>query len=199
MNRKPSRRSCTISSITASEARWRGRCPSIRHTEKNEQCLGTPAHRLDGSPHVPLPRNQVPTSGNEIGRFDASCFVDRLQGATATVVNGLRPGEITVAFYDGMRPAELVCLLWIQGCVNAAENHKCSAVTRDCADPVSSQRVCRMHANTDNITWLDGRGIESRQGLIDQPGIAETFRRCAREYIHPTGSDNGGPKRDVPP
>lgn len=34
MKRKPSRRSCTISSITVSTARCRGFCPSVRQTEQ---------------------------------------------------------------------------------------------------------------------------------------------------------------------
>src|SRR6266852_3574259 len=42
MKRKPRRRNCTISSITTSEVRWRGRWPSVRQTEQKEQCLGQP-------------------------------------------------------------------------------------------------------------------------------------------------------------
>ena len=39
---EPLRRSSTISSITASLPRTRGFCPSVRHTEQNEQCFGQP-------------------------------------------------------------------------------------------------------------------------------------------------------------
>src|SRR3954462_7579442 len=38
----PMRRNCTISSSTESVVRCRGFCPSVFHTEQNEQCLGQP-------------------------------------------------------------------------------------------------------------------------------------------------------------
>ena len=36
------RRSSTTSSTTGFTGRCRGFCPSVRHTEQNEQCLGQP-------------------------------------------------------------------------------------------------------------------------------------------------------------
>src|SRR3978361_1593885 len=42
MKRKPRRRRSTISPITASTVRCLGRCPSVFHTEQNEQCFGQP-------------------------------------------------------------------------------------------------------------------------------------------------------------
>src|SRR4029078_11693267 len=40
--RNPRRRRSTISPITASTVRCRGRWPSVFHTEQKEQCLGRP-------------------------------------------------------------------------------------------------------------------------------------------------------------
>ena len=98
--------------------------------------LGTPAHRLHGSPHVPALRQQVPARRHEALGIDTSALVGPLQRAVRRVIENDRPDHVAVAADDGVRAAELVGLLRIQRGVDAAE-HDGRARARSPAFPIS--------------------------------------------------------------
>src|SRR5690242_14386690 len=110
MNRKPWRRSSTISSRTASTRHCRGFWPSVRHTEQNEQCLGQPRTGLNRAPHVASVWQQLPARCDEAVGIDASGLIEGLQGTLGRVVQDQGPYHVAIAFDDGMRAAETLRL-----------------------------------------------------------------------------------------
>ena len=166
MKRKPLRRSSTISSTTASLVRTRGFCPSVRHTEQNEQCFGQPAHRLHGRPHVAIGRQQIPARLEHRAALDATAFVDRAAGFRR--VHALideRPDAIAVTLDDRVRPAELQRLIRIKRRVDAAVDNLRAALARQAADLVAAQGVAAVDADADNVAGLNRIRVQLLRGF----------------------------------
>jgi hypothetical protein len=81
-----------------------------------------------------------------------------------------RPHHIAVAPDDGVGPAQLMRLVWIQRGVDAAEDDRRSPGPRGGADLVPAQRIARVDSNPHDVTRLDRVEVEGLERLIHDVG-----------------------------
>ena len=197
MKRMPLRRSSTISRITGANGRWRGLCPSVRHTEQNEQCLGHP-RVVCTDPHMYLPSGRrSPPRLRKLVRLQPPSLVNPLDPAVHAITQRLTPGHIAIAAHHSIRRAILKRLLRVQRCMHAAKHHPSPTFVRDAPHFISAQRIQRMYPNPHNIARPDRFRIERLQCLVHDPWIAKLLRRRRRKHKQPARRDHRNPKRTV--
>src|ERR1035441_9778398 len=94
------RRRSTISSITLWKRRWRGLCPSVRHTLQNEQCFGHP-RMVCTEAHIYLSRGirSQRAARNSLPSMRPPSYALGLVGEE--VVDAAAPGNVPIAFDYG--------------------------------------------------------------------------------------------------
>ena len=88
-----------------------------------------------------------------------------------------RPDHVAVAANDGVRAAELVRLVGVQGGVDATEHDLRPSRARRRPDLVAAKRVAGVNPDADDVAGLDLLEIQRLQGLIDDLWLA-ILRRC---------------------
>src|SRR5688500_12923068 len=84
--------------------------------------LGTPAHRLDGGPHVAIRRDEIPSRGQELVALDPATLIEGLGPPIRAVGRDPAPDDVPIALDDRVRAAELVRLLRVEGGVDPSED-----------------------------------------------------------------------------
>jgi hypothetical protein len=133
--------------------------------------LGAPPDGLDGGPHVFVGGHEVPAGGEELAAADAAAVVEALGGAGDAVEDDLAPGDVAVAFDDGVGFAAVEGLFGEEGGVDAAVDDPGSAGAGDAADGVAAEGVAGVDADTDDVAGGDGCGVDLLKGLVDQDGV----------------------------
>ena len=149
--------------------------------------LGTPPHRLDGSPGIAFPGQQIPARLRERRRADPAGLVDPLRGAGRAIRQHPAPNYVAVAPDDGVGSALSVRLLRVQRRVNAAIDHPRAACARLPAERIPDQGVAGVHADPDDVARLQPGGIEPFQRLVDRDRIAELRRRRPGQHVPASG------------
>ena len=125
MKRKPAAAQLHDLATTLSTPRCRGFCPSVRHTEQNEQCFGHP-RTVCTEPHMYRPSgSRSQRAGTKLSASTRPPSYCRLQRALRAHVSSTS-GQTTSPSPrdDGVRAAELVRLVGIERRVNAAEHDR---------------------------------------------------------------------------
>jgi len=94
-----------------------------------------------------------------------------------------------------MSAAEFARFRGIQGGMNSAKDHPRAALSRHFTDFVSTQSICSMNADSDDISVLNAGRVHLKQRLIHKNGIAKAFWSCTGKHVLPAGSDDRSPKR----
>jgi hypothetical protein len=81
--------------------------------------------------------------------------------------------------------------------MNPAENNKCTTISRNASNLITTQRICGMDADSDHITGLDLLWIYGFKSLIDNYGIPIRLRRSGGKYVQPTGGDDTNAKGNI--
>src|SRR5262249_19332400 len=93
---------------------------AIRAPDRTERTVRrTATHGLNGCPHVPVVRKEIPPRGIERIPLDAASRVQRLRVSGVAVVENPRPDEIAVADHHRVRATALAGLVGKQRRVNA--------------------------------------------------------------------------------
>ncbi len=116
--------------------------------------------RLDGRPHVPIARHEIPAGRLELVGVDPTGLVNPARRAGGTVLQHGPPGDVAVALHDRVSATQLVRFFGIQRRVDATEHHVGAALAHFAADLVAAQRVARVNADADDVPGADGRQIE---------------------------------------
>jgi hypothetical protein len=128
---------------------------------------------------------------------DPSAVVARLQGTVRAVGKNRGPHDVAIAFDDGVRAAELVRFVWIEGRVDASKNHGRAAFPRLAAYFIPAKCVERVDADADDVAGRDGVEVDRIERLVDDARIAVLPRRRRGEHVEPARSDDCGTKRDI--
>ncbi len=183
-----------ISSTTFWNLRWRGFCPSVRQTLQKEQCLGQPRMVCTEAHIYFCGIHQVPARGEEFAALDAAAFVDFFGLAGEAIGDDLCPGEIAVAFDDGVCFAALERFLRKQRGVNSAVDDPGAAGARHAADRVAAQGVAGVDADADDVAGLNGLGHNLLERFIDENGISDDGGRGGGKHEEPARRDDRGAK-----
>ena len=159
--------------------------------------LRTSAHGLDGGPHVPTGRHEVPPCALERRPLDVPALVQRLQGAPRAVVQHRAPDAVAVASHDGVRAAQLPGFIGVEGRVHAAEDDAGAALAGQPAHRVAAQHVQRVNADADDVARLELIEVEPLERLVREHWIAPFRRRGASQHVQPARRDDGSPERHV--
>src|SRR4030095_6924856 len=122
---------------------------------------------------VALPRYQFPTCRQELRSLDAATLVDILRSQTRAIQQYLCPDDVSVPSDNRVRATKFMRFVWIEGRVNAAEHHAGASFARHFSNLVAPERIRRVDADADDIATLDGVGVDSDQGFIDQERNSE--------------------------
>src|ERR1019366_4925820 len=125
--------------------------------------LGTPTDRLHRSPHVAFRRREIPSRRQHQLRGNASAFVDSLRGSVGAIGQYGFPDDVAIAGDDGVRRAEFVRLLGIEGGVDPAINYPGSSLAGLPADGVTAKSVAGMDPDAYYVAWLNASHIEGLQ------------------------------------
>ncbi len=107
----------------------------------------------------------------------------RPRRAGEAVGDGLRPGDVAVAFDDGVGLAALEGFFGKERGVDAAVDDPGSALAGHAADLVAAQGVAGVDADADDVAGLDGVGDDLLERLVDEDGVAQqsaAWRRRGR-------------------
>src|SRR5579871_1813761 len=159
--------------------------------------LGAAPHGLHRSPHVPVPRNQLPTCRYEITGLDAASGISRTWSIVAAVGQHNWPYHITVAFHNCVCTSQLASLFRIKRCMNPPENDVRSPLTSDLSNFVAPKGIRGVDADANDIATLDDSYIHGGKRFVDQNRIAGGPRGRAGEHIEPAGRNDCRPERDV--
>ena len=157
--------------------------------------LGTAADGLDGGPHVLVAGHEVPAGGEELGALDASAVVDFLEGCSGeNVGDDLAPGDIAIAFDDGVGVAALEGFFGEEGGVDAAVDDRCAAFVGEAAYFVAAESVAGVDADAYDVAGLDGGGVDLLDGLVDEDGVAGGAWRGGGKDEEPARGDDSRAK-----
>jgi len=149
---------------------------------------------LDGGPHVFVGLHQIPARGEELVAFDAAAFVDAGGIAGEAVGYDATPGDVAIAFDDGVGFAFFEGLLGKEGGVNSAVYDPGAARSRYSSNFVSAQGVAGMDADADDVSGMDAFGNNRLKGFVDEDRISCRFRSSCCEYKQPSRCNYSGTK-----
>ena len=141
--------------------------------------------------------NKSQRAGWNVAPSDPPAVVARLQATVRAIGKNRGPHDVAVAFDDGVRAAELVRFVRIEGRMDAAKNDGRAAFARLAADFIPAQRVERVDADADDVAGCDGVEVDRIERLVDDARIAVLAGRRRGEHVEPARSDDGGTKRDI--
>ena len=128
--------------------------------------LGAAADGLDGGPHVFVAGHEVPAGGEEFGCLRCGRLRRFSAGAAGEAIgDDLAPGDVAVAFDDGVGVAALEGFFGKEGGVDAAVDDPGAAVAGDATDFVAAEGVAGVDADADDVAGLDGFGSRSARGI----------------------------------
>jgi len=130
-------------------------------------------------------------------RIDLSAFVDRVHLAVEAPLDSLSPGDVAVAFDDGVAVTEVECLVRVERGVYAAIDDEGAPCAGDPADFVSPQGIAGVDPDADDVSLRDGRRIEALESFVSDVRVTVPGRGGCRQNIEPTGGDNRHAERDV--
>ena len=156
--------------------------------------LGAAANGLHGGPHIFRGIHQVPARGEKFAALDAAAFVDPLGLAGEAIGDDLGPGQIAVAFDDGVGFAALEGFVGKERGVNSAIDDPGAAGAGHAADGVAAQGIAGVDADADDVAGLNGLGHNLLERFIDENGIADRSGRGGGEHEEPAGRDDRGAK-----
>jgi hypothetical protein len=81
--------------------------------------------------------------------------------------------------------------------MNASEDHKGAAGTRETTDVIPAKRIGRMNANPDDIAAADRLRVEGLERLVNDVRRTVPFRRHRGEDVLPARRDHSGAERYV--
>src|ERR1043166_9466238 len=96
-----------------------------------------------------------------------------------------------------MRSSELVRLLGIKCCVDAAKDHPSPAASRQLANFIAAQGVARMNADAHHVTIRTPERIKWLQGFVDEVRISVRSRRRRGKDIQPARRNYRRAKRNI--
>ena len=156
--------------------------------------LRTPADGLHGRPQIPGLRQQIPARRLELRGVNAAAFIHALRGAGNEVVQSLAPGDVAIAFDNGVRSPSVERFVGIKRRMDPAENDVRAPGARQCPDGVAAKRIPGMNTNAYHIAWVHGLRIQGTQRFVANNRTAKGLGRCPRQHIQPPRRDDRVPK-----
>ena len=155
----------------------------IRPPNRAERAvLRASSRRLHRAPHVLALRQQIPARLRKPVRLQPAALVYPFQPALRAIPQRLTPCDIAIAPYHGIGRAILERLFRVQRRMHAPKHHSRSAFVRDAPHLVPSQRIQRMHANSDNIASLNRLRVKRLKCLVHDPWNAKLLGRRRRKH-----------------
>src|SRR3954454_5897404 len=81
--------------------------------------------------------------------------------------------------------------------MDASVDDPCAFFAGDFSDLVSAQRIGSVNADADDVSAVDGGGVQLFEGLVHDNGISEFGRSCASQYEEPAWGDDSGSKGKI--
>ena len=113
-------------------------------------------------------------------RVNAAAFIHALRGAGNEVVQSLAPGDVAIAFDNGVRSSTVERFVGIERRMDPAENDVRAPCARQCPDGVAAKCIPGMNTNADYIAWVHGLRIQGTQRFVANNRIAKGLGRCLR-------------------
>src|SRR3954452_24030963 len=129
--------------------------------------------------------------------LDPAAIVNPARSAVDAVVKCFGPDHVAVALHHRMSTAEFDGLFGIESGMDAAEDHRGTALSGDLADLIAAQRITCMNANAEHIACTDTGWIEPLQSLIANDRVPERRGRGRRKDVEPAGRDYRRSERHI--
>ena len=159
--------------------------------------LGTAAHRLHRSPHVPFTLQEIPAGRQELIAPNTATLINTFRLAVCTVLDNARPNQIAVAANNRVSAANFMSFIRKKRGVNPSKNDPRTASARFSPNFVASKRVAGVQPNTNDIASLNGCRVNRLKRLIDDQRVSPHPRSSCGKNIQPPGSDNSHTKRHM--
>ena len=96
-----------------------------------------------------------------------------------------------------MRSSQAKGFLRIQGGVNTAKDHECSAFARHAPYFIAAQRIAGVDPDSDHVSGFNARAGERRKNFIHDDRIPEARRGSSGNNVKPSWSNHPDAKRHI--